>query len=364
MEQSSAITRKLGLTKPQIRIIFISCLGGALEFYDFMVFIFLASIVSTQFFPMKNEIDSLLAFFATFMAGYLARPIGGVIFSHFGDLYGPKQTLYYSIMLMAVPSLLIALLPTYKTIGVLAPILLVAFRLIQGAAVGGELPGAVTLTFESVTKKRRGLSLAFLFFALSLSILFGQGVVALLHTCLTMSELSLWGWRIAFALGALLGFVGGYLRRNVVESPVFQAFQTKQQARQLPFFRVFQKSFIPLLQALSILCMMSVGLVLIFIYMPTYLLHFKHINPIPAVDVQWLNSLNLAVFSIVILLVGFLSDYVGRKKVIILGLVLLIIFVYPVFYWIQVGTEREVCLTVIFLGMMFSLLGGTVIFTR
>ncbi len=210
----------LSKLKPsELKVVGIAALGGALEFYDFMIFVFLANTISPQFFPATQHINSLLGLFSAFTVGYLARPIGGLVFSHYGDLRGRKKAFYVSILLMAVPSLLIATLPSYQHIGFIAPVVLVLLRIIQGLAVGGEIPGAITFTFEHVDASKRGRAIVIVFFALSLAVLFAQSVTALLHSLLTQAQFYLWGWRIAFLIGAILGVVGGYMRKNVSETP-------------------------------------------------------------------------------------------------------------------------------------------------
>nr|WP_272927953.1 MFS transporter [Legionella pneumophila] len=153
----------INLSKTERKVIFLSSLGGALEFYDFIIYIFLASELSELFFPAANHLASLMGVYAAFAIGYLIRPLGGIIFSHFGDKYGRKKTFVITLILMALPTFLIGLLPDYKSIGIGAPALLILLRLIQGLSVGGEIPGAITFAGEHVNPKHRGVTCAIIF---------------------------------------------------------------------------------------------------------------------------------------------------------------------------------------------------------
>ena len=352
------MTKLRKLSTSELKVISVAALGGALEFYDFMIFVFLANTISPQFFPATQHINSLLGLFGAFTAGYLARPIGGLVFSHYGDLRGRKKPFYVSILLMAIPSLLIAMLPNYQNVGLLAPLLLVLLRIVQGFAVGGEIPGAITFTFEHVASNRRGQAIVLVFFALSLATLFGQGVVAFLHLLLTKAQFYHWGWRIAFLIGAILGVVGGYIRKNISETPLFKSTKSQLKESYIPAVYLLKKHFLPFAQGLSILCLDAVSMFLLFLYMPTYLVNFKVHHSITAAQVQLLNSVSLGVFSVFMLLFGYLSDRIGRKKLIVVGSLLLIVLPYPVFNALLNGSIQTALFSLIILGVSFSLVAS------
>ncbi|MCL1078712.1 MFS transporter [Parashewanella spongiae] len=343
----------------ELKVIAVAALGGALEFYDFMIFAFLANTISPQYFPATQHINSLLGLFGAFTVGYLARPIGGLIFSHYGDLQGRKKAFYFSILLMAIPSLLIALLPNYQHIGVIAPLTLVLLRVVQGLAVGGEIPGAITFTIEHIVANKRGRAIVLIFFALSLAVLFGQSVTALLHYSLTETQFYHWGWRIAFLIGSILGVVGGYMRKNISETPLFKAAKSQRKESYIPIVYLLKNHFLPLLQGLSILCLDAVSMFLLFLYMPTYLINFKLHNSIPVEKVHLLNSVSLAIFSVFMLLFGYLSDVVGRKKLILIGSLLLIVLPYPMYKTLLNGSTLAVLFSLVTLGVSFSLVASS-----
>ncbi|RLV59467.1 MFS transporter [Parashewanella curva] len=347
------------LKPSELKVVGIAALGGALEFYDFMIFVFLANTVSPQFFPATQHINSLLGLFSAFTVGYLARPIGGLVFSHYGDLRGRKKAFYVSILLMAVPSLLIAILPNYQHIGFIAPVILVLLRIIQGLAVGGEIPGAITFTFEHVDVNKRGRAIVIVFFALSLAVLFAQGITALLHSLLTQEQFYHWGWRIVFLIGAILGVVGGYMRKNVSETPLFNSIKSQRKESYVPAAYLFKNHLPQLAQGLSILCLDAVSMFLLFLYMPTFLVNFKVHNPIPADEVHVINSISLGIFSVFMLLFGYLSDHLGRKKLILIGSILLILLPYPMFTILLSGSTKAVLVSLIILGVSFSLVASS-----
>ncbi|MBM7070584.1 MFS transporter [Shewanella sp. 202IG2-18] len=350
-------TRKFKIT--ELKVVGISALGGALEFYDFMIFAFLANTISPQFFPATEHINSLLGLFGAFTVGYLARPIGGLIFSHYGDLRGRKNAFYFSIILMAIPSLLIAILPNYQQIGVLAPVFLVLLRVVQGIAMGGEIPGAITFTFEHVGTNKRGRAIVLIFFALSLATLFGQGIIALLHQVLTTEEFTQWGWRVAFLIGAILGVFGANLRKNLSETPLFKTTSVKQEEGYIPSLFLVKNYLLQFIQAVSILCLSAVSMFLLFVYMPTYLTNFRVSHSLTTSHIQLFNTVNLGLFSLFMLLFGYLSDYLGRKKLVVIGSFLLLVLSYPSFNALLNGSQYAVFLSLIILGVSFSLVASS-----
>jgi MFS family permease len=208
------------LTGQDYKTLALAALGGALEFYDFIIFVFFATIIGQLFFPPSVP-DWLrqLQTFGIFAAGYLARPLGGIIMAHFGDLLGRKKMFTLSILLMSVPTLLMGLLPTYHAIGLLAPVALLLLRVMQGAAVGGEVPGAWVFVSEHVPARRTGYACGTLTAGLTAGILLGSMVATGINTLFTPAELVDWGWRVPFLLGGVFGIASMYLRRWLHETP-------------------------------------------------------------------------------------------------------------------------------------------------
>jgi len=224
------------LNRRDIRTLGLASLGGALEFYDFIIFVFFTRVISSYFFPpdMEGWVATALTF-GIFAAGYFVRPVGGLIMAHIGDRTGRKRVFTFSILLMALSTLGMACVPTYAAIGIMAPVVLILLRMLQGAAIGGEVPGAWTFVSEHVPARHVGLATGVLTSGLSLGILLGSLVAGFIHYCLPEAAVHAYGWRLAFALGGVFGLVAVWLRQWLEETPVFQDMQKSHNlARDMP----------------------------------------------------------------------------------------------------------------------------------
>ncbi len=210
------------LNREDVRVLGLSAVGGALEFYDFIIFVFFAAVLGKLFFPPDMpEWLVLIQTFGIFAAGYLVRPLGGIVMAHFGDKVGRKRVFALSVFMMSISTLAMACLPTYATIGVAAPILLVLFRMMQGAAIGGEVPGAWTFVAEHVPANRVGMACGFLCSGLTFGILLGSLIAAIINWVFTPDQVEAFAWRIPFLIGGVFGLIGVWLRRWLQETPVF-----------------------------------------------------------------------------------------------------------------------------------------------
>lgn len=218
----------------------LSALGGALEFYDFVVFVFFAKTLGALFFPPGTAPWlAQLQVYGIFAAGYVARPLGGIVMAHFGDRLGRKRMFTLSVFMMSVPTLLIGLLPTHAQVGALAPLLVLTMRIVQGIAVGGEVPGAWVFVAEHVPRSRVGIACATLTAGLTAGILIGSLLAAWINTRYSAAEVQAWVWRVPFLIGGVFGFVAVWLRRWLEETPVFVEMRERRQlARQVPVKQV------------------------------------------------------------------------------------------------------------------------------
>ncbi|MGV1950941.1 MFS transporter [Agrobacterium vitis] len=230
------------LNRADFRTLGLSALGGALEFYDFIIFVFFAGVIGKLFFPV-NMPDWLVTIqtFGIFAAGYLVRPLGGLILAHFGDVFGRKKVFAFSILLMALSTLGMAAMPTYASIGIAAPVLLIIMRLLQGVAIGGEVPGAWTFVSEHVPFRRVGFACGFLCSGLTLGILLGSLIATVINSMFTPEDVAAYAWRIPFFLGGFFGLVAVYLRRWLQETPVFAEMrQARTTVMELPLKTVLR----------------------------------------------------------------------------------------------------------------------------
>ncbi|MEI6056590.1 MAG: MFS transporter, partial [Lentisphaerota bacterium] len=224
-----------------LRVIVVSAIGGVLEYYDFVVFILFANIISQVFFPAhESEYLALAATYTFFAVGYFVRPIGGIILAHFGDRYGRKKIFLLTVFLMAIPTFLIGLIPTYASIGLIAPILLLLMRICQGLAMGGEIPGSSVFVYEHMTRNLKCSGISYLIAGLFGGILLGSIIGSIITKSLSNESLMVWGWRIPFLLGGLLGVVGMYLRSKLTETPIFMDIQKHNKQPKMPIGEILK----------------------------------------------------------------------------------------------------------------------------
>lgn len=310
------------LNRQDYKTLTLAALGGALEFYDFIIFVFFAAVVGELFFPPDiPEWLRQVQTFGIFAAGYLARPLGGIIMAHFGDLVGRKKMFTLSILLMAVPTLLIGLLPDYAAMGIAAPVLLLMMRILQGAAIGGEVPGAWVFVAEHVPEKRIGIACGTLTAGLTVGILLGSVVATIINISMTAQAIHDGGWRIPFLLGGAFGLVAMYLRRWLQETPIFlEMQQRKALAQELPVKAVVVKHRQAVVISMLLTWLLSAGIVVVILMSPVWLQ--KQYGFAPAVTLQ-ANSIATVMLCVGCLLAGLAADRFGASRTFIVGSVLL-----------------------------------------
>ncbi|MGI2026613.1 MFS transporter [Endozoicomonas acroporae] len=294
-------------------------LGGMLEIYDFLIYGLMASYIAENFFPAEDHITSLINTFATFAIGYLTRPLGGVVFGHFGDRYGRKKTFTFSIFLMAVTTALMGCLPGWNSIGAAAPITLTLLRLLQGFSLGGEIPGAITYLSET-TPERRGLVIGILFLAIMIGVSFGTFVHGMLEMYLSAEDMKEWGWRVPFWIGGSLGIISYHIRKHFSESGFFEALdQTKAQAS-IPIVLLFTQHTRGVICGLMTIGLCGATVTIYSIYMPGFL---SSLLGFPREAVAWQTTLAFLMLSPLCLIFGLLSDLMNHK--LILGIMAIVV---------------------------------------
>ena len=323
-EPSSAAPPSRPLTRNDYKTLSLSALGGALEFYDFIIFVFFATVVGKLFFPADMpEWLRLMQTFGIFAAGYLARPLGGIVMAHFGDLLGRKKMFTLSIFMMAVPTLIMGLLPTYEQIGMLAPILLLLMRVIQGAAIGGEVPGAWVFVSEHVPARHVGYACGTLTCGLTAGILLGSLVATAINSIYTPAEVSDFAWRIPFLLGGVFGLFAVYLRRWLHETPVFAELQLRKAlAEEVPLKTVLRDHRGAIVISMLLTWLLSAGIIVIILMTPTVL---QTVYGFPATTSLQANSLAIVFLSLGCIASGALADRFGAGKVFVVGCAALLI---------------------------------------
>ncbi|MFJ5458064.1 MFS transporter [Pectobacterium sp. CHL-2024] len=310
------------LNRQDYKTLSLAALGGALEFYDFIIFVFFAAVIGDLFFPPDiPEWLRQVQTFGIFAAGYLARPLGGIIMAHFGDKSGRKKMFSLSILLMALPTLAMGLLPTYEAIGIAAPLLLLLMRVLQGAAIGGEVPGAWVFVAEHVPRARIGFACGTLTAGLTMGILLGSLIATLLNTVLTPEQMSGGGWRLPFFIGGVFGLVAMYLRRWLQETPIFMEMrEQKKLAEELPLKSVVLNHKRAVVVSMLLTWLLSACIVVVILMAPTYL---QKVHGIPAALALQANCLATIALMVGCVGAGLLVDRFGASKLFIVGSLLL-----------------------------------------
>jgi MFS family permease len=306
------------LNRHDYRTLALAALGGALEFYDFVIYVFLAPVIGRLFFPADMpDWLRLLQTFGIFAAGYLARPLGGILIAHFGDLLGRKRMFTLSIFLMAAPTLAIGLLPTYASIGIAAPLLLLVMRILQGVAIGGEVPGAWVFVAEHVPAQRFGLGIGTLTAGLTVGILMGSLMAGAINTIYSPADVDGFAWRIPFILGGAFGFVAVYLRRFLEETPIFKEMSARRTlAREVPLKTVLREHRAETLLALALTWVLTAGIVVVILFTPAYLQQVFHV---PARFALRANTGATFTFALGCLAFGWACDRFGTRATMVAG---------------------------------------------
>ncbi|BCD85509.1 MFS transporter [Pseudomonas solani] len=310
------------LTRSDYKTLSLSALGGALEFYDFIIFVFFAAVVGKLFFPAEMpEWLRQMQTFGIFAAGYLARPLGGIVMAHFGDLLGRKRMFTLSIFLMAVPTLIMGLLPTYEQIGILAPLALLLLRVIQGAAIGGEVPGAWVFVAEHVPERHIGYACGTLTSGLTFGILLGSLMATLINSIYTPVEVQDWAWRIPFLVGGVFGLFSVYLRRWLHETPVFAELQQRKAlAEEVPLKAVLREHRGAIAISMLLTWVLSAGIVVVILMTPTVL---QTVYGFAAATALKANSLAIVCLTVGCIASGAIADRFGAGRTFLVGGLLL-----------------------------------------
>ena len=300
----------------------LAALGGALEIYDFIIFVFFALTLSQLFFPPEMpEWLRLLQSFGIFVTGYLARPLGGILMAHFADRLGRKRVFSLSILMMALPCLLIGIMPTYAQIGYWAPLVLLALRILQGAAVGGEVPSAWVFVAEHTPNGHRGYALGVLQAGLTFGYLLGALTATWLARVYSPAEILDWAWRIPFRLGGVFGVVGVWLRRWLSETPVFMALHAQREGLQgLPLKQVLKDHRASLLPAALLTFVLTSAVVVLVVITPTVM---QQRFGISASQTFALSAAGIVFLNIGCVLAGMLVDRIGAWRGVMLYSLLL-----------------------------------------
>ncbi len=353
--QSSAPTPHTGSSQGQssiVRVVFASLVGTAVEWYDFFLYGSAAALVfGALFFPESDPVNATLLAFGTYAVGFAARPLGGIVFGHFGDRVGRKKMLVVSLMLMGVATFAIGLLPTYATVGVLAPVLLIVCRLAQGFAVGGEWGGAVLMAAEHGDEERRGFWSSWPQAGVPLGNLLATGVLFVLAAVQSDAAFEAWGWRIPFLLSAVLVLIGLYVRLQLEESPVYQEAKAeiaekKHAESHMPLVEVVKTYPKEVFIAMGMRMAENISYYIFTVISITFITTYAGTEDDKGLILQAL-LIGSAVHFVVIPLIGALSDRIGRRPLYLAGAVGVAVWTFPFFSLVATKQESMILLAIV-----------------
>jgi Major Facilitator Superfamily./Sugar (and other) transporter. len=339
------------------KVVTASVVGATIEWYDFFLYGVVAGLVFNRlYFPADDPYIGTLLAYATFAVGFVARPLGGVVFGHFGDKIGRKSMLVLTLMIMGGSTVAIGLIPTYESIGIWAPILLLVCRVLQGIGLGGEWGGAVLMAYEYAPKEKRGFFASWPQVGLSLGLCLASGVIALLSFLLTDEQFLAWGWRVAFVLSAGLVFVGMYIRLNVKESPEFEKLKKKNAENAIPFVTMLKRYPGNILKGMGARYIDGVFFNIFGVFIISYLTTKLNLSRTEALAGVMAAAV---VMCFTIPFFGALSDRIGRTRVYFWGSIITGLSALPAF-WLIINHSENLMVVWLAIVIPFGILYASV----
>ncbi|HEC1812044.1 TPA: MFS transporter [Campylobacter lari] len=299
------------LKRKDYKTLSLSSLGGALEFYDFVIFVFFANYIAKNFFPNEmSDFWKLLNTYGAFAAGYLARPLGGIVMAHFGDKLGRKKMFMLSILLMVLPTFSLAFIPTYESIGYLAPVFLLFIRITQGIAIGGELPGAWVFAKEHAPEGKDSFYISAINASMAFGILLGCVVSLAINYYFDQKSIYDYAWRIPFAIGGFFGIISIYLRKFLDKTPVFKKMYQENNLEKFPLKTFFKEKniFLDIIASMLLTWMLTACVIILILLMPNFIPEILVLNKIDAILIQMIA---IVILSCGTLLAGIWVDKFG-----------------------------------------------------
>ena len=353
-------TERLSERKALRRAATASFMGNFVEWFDYAAYGYLATVIALTFFPQTDTTTGLLATFAVFALSFIVRPIGGLVWGHFGDKYGRRSALSWSILIMTLSTFCIGILPTYNQIGLWAPALLLLIRLMQGFSASGEYAGASAFLAEYAPEGKRGFYTSIVPASTAAGLLFGAMFVAGMHALMTAENLHDWGWRLPFLLAAPFGLVGRYIRVHLQDSPKFlemeQRLEAKECATHAPVRELLTVHRRAVMIGIGVTCLNAVAFYLLLSYMPTYLSTEMGMSES---DSFIASTVSLATYIGLIFLMGTLSDRYGRKTMLVTASVLFLLLTFPLFGMLGNPSLLVILMIQIAFGAMLAMNYGT-----
>ncbi|MCE3553310.1 MFS transporter [Pseudonocardia sp. RS11V-5] len=344
-------------TKTVRRAVSGAAMGNAIEWYDYGVYGYLATVIKQVFFPEASPAAGTILVFAGIAIPFILRPLGGIVLGPLGDRFGRRQVLALTILLMSGSTFCVGLIPSYTTIGIWAPILLLFFRLVQGFSTGGEYGGAATFIAEYAPDRKRGFWGSFLEFGTLGGTILGAVLATVVQLGFDEQTLQSWGWRIPFLVAGPLGLIGFWLRNKLEDTPCFQQAETEGKTTTSPFKEVLTNVWPQILQLIGFVVLLNVADYILLTYMPTYLTQVLGIS-----DTESLLVLIgvMVVMMALIAPVGSLSDRVGRKPLLLAAAIGYLVLAVPAFLLMGMKAVFPVVVGLVIVGGLLLLMLGTI----
>ena len=331
------------------KLIFSSGVANSFEWYDYALFGLFAPIIAQKFFPSEDPSTALLETFFVFAVGYCMRPLGGIFFGVIGDRFGRKVALSLSVICMAAPTAAIGLIPSYESIGITATTLMILVRMVQGLSMGGALTGSISFIIEHTPKEQRGLIGSVPMASICIGILLGSSISILVRSLMSTENFLDFGWRIPFLLGIFIFFAGVYIRKYTTETPLFEDAKNRGEIVRSPLKKVIKYYWFDMLVSMAINATGSVLFYLVAIYLVSYLKITRKFDDNAVTILANAGYVLMAFFTI---FVAWLSDKIGRRKIYLINLIIIIVLSPILLELLEVGDFTTVAFAYIAMALM------------
>ena len=330
--------------------------GNVIEWYEYTLYAYFATVISSLFFPVDNPYVSMMMTFATFAIGLAARPIGGIVFGYIGDNYSRKKMLTITMLLMSISTMCIGLLPTYNEIGVIAPILLIILRILQGIALGGEFGGSCVYLFESVPQEKRGFFGSMALTGVGLGLVLSSCTIFIVESLVTEEEIYSFAWRIPFFISILGSIMSFYMRKTLLETEDFLIIKKTHKLVNNPFLEMLRNHKSSLFSLFAIFLTTQVSFFIVFIFGKTMMINYLNYDNRIAGK---FNLFTVISYTVATLFFGYLSDKINKRYIIIFGTAGILLTAYPFILSLKIGASFFILVMSILLGILIGMTEGT-----
>jgi MFS family permease len=333
-----------------------SLIGNILEWYEYTLYAYFATVISALFFPTHNSYVAMMMTFATFAVGLAARPIGGIIFGYIGDRYSRKKMLAVTMLLMSVPTFCIGILPTYESIGVLAPVILISLRIIQGVALGGEFGASCVYLYESAPEGKRGFFGTLALTGVGTGLVLSSCTIFIIESFFTKAEVMAYAWRIPFFISVIGAMIGLYMRKALIETEDFQKAKEANLLIKNPIKEMFTNHKSTVIKLFAIFLTTQISFFVVFIFGKSMMIEFLNFD---AETAGKFNLMTVASYTISTVIFGYLADKIDKKYIILFGIIGIFIASYPFIASLKAGGSMLILVMSLILGALIGMTEGT-----